>query len=58
MNDWVETPYGKRYKEDHGTSVAFFRTAPDEHGNRILPDEVVDIILEEHMNLDEWIEGE
>lgn len=58
MEHWVETPYGKRYKEDHGTSVVFFMTAPDENGKRILPDDVVDIILEEYMNLDKWREGE
>ncbi|TCO68492.1 hypothetical protein [Marinisporobacter balticus] len=56
MNHWVETPYGKRYQEDHGTSIAFFMTTPDEDGNRVLPDVVVDIILEGYMHLDQWRE--
>ncbi|WP_176461760.1 hypothetical protein [Anaeromicrobium sediminis] len=52
MDNWVDTPYGKRYKEDYGTSIAFFMTAPDEKGKRGIPDDVVNIILEEYMSSD------
>lgn len=58
MNDWVETSYGKRYKETHDTTVAFFMTAPDEQGNRILPKNMLDIILDGYMDLNEWREDE
>lgn len=58
MNHWVETPYGRRYKEEHGTSIALFMTAPDDNGNRVLPEEIMDIILEECMNQDLWRDDE
>ncbi|MCT4604839.1 MAG: hypothetical protein N4A64_01845 [Marinisporobacter sp.] len=58
MNDRVETPYGKRYKESHDTTVAFFMTALDEYGNRILPEDVLNIILEGYMDINKWREDE
>lgn len=46
MGEWVDTPYGRRYKEDHGTCTAFFLTEPDKNGKRPLPANALKIILE------------
>lgn len=43
---WVETELGRRYKEDHGTSIAFFLTEPDENRCRKLPKETLEIIIQ------------
>ena len=47
MGEWVETPYGRRYKEEYGTTTAFFMTAPNENGKRFIPNDVLAILLED-----------
>lgn len=47
MGEWVETPYGRRYKEEYGTTTAFFMTAPNDNGKRIIPNDVLAILLED-----------
>ncbi|MCT4595544.1 MAG: hypothetical protein N4A57_14945 [Anaeromicrobium sp.] len=51
MDNWVDTPYGKRYKEDYNKTMAFFMTAPQEKGKRNIPDDLMDIILEEYIHI-------
>ena len=46
MGEWINTPHGKRYKEDYGHFAAYFLTEPDENGKRKLPSEVTEMILE------------
>lgn len=47
MGEWVETEYGRRYRETADTSyTSFFITAPDEGGNRSMPMEACEVIMQ------------
>lgn len=45
MGEWVDTPYGKRYREDYGSCEAFFMEEPDDRDKRDIPCDVTEIML-------------
>ena len=47
MGEWVDTSYGRRYKEEYGETIAFFKTKSRNDGPGITSEKILNIILED-----------